>query len=87
MIKQRLIVYKDGNGDSWYKCQYKWWKFWFYYNDTFLGLGIRCAFKDRKKAMQYLKDQKAGERKFHSYIYVYGISEDNDVVYTRTISD
>lgn len=31
MIKQRIVEFKDDNGDSHFKCQHKGWFFWWYY--------------------------------------------------------
>lgn len=31
MIKQRIIEFKDCNGNSYYRCQSKDWFFWWYY--------------------------------------------------------
>lgn len=70
MIKQRIVSYKDDNGNNHFKCQWKGWYFWHFYKSYYYhGFGFIETFATEFDAKKHLEKRRSEERNFIGYIY------------------
>ncbi len=69
MIKQRIACYKDDNGGTHFRCQWKSWFFWHFYKRYFHGIGFIDTFRTEFDAKKHLEERRSNERNFVGYVY------------------
>jgi hypothetical protein len=68
MIRRRIVEFKDDNGNSHFRCQYKGWFFWWYYRKRLVLFPSYThwpiiEFETEEEALAYLKEARGTVRR------------------------